>query len=125
MALGTYSSQISGGSTTWLSQSKIGKSLVTMGDLRGAHCHRESWPSAAPLSAKRLDHAARGVDADGGDEDRQVDAGAAKRRELFPAARHRAREAHGVEDPVTQGGAATPFSISSASDANPLARNSR
>src|SRR5712691_9136077 len=33
MALGTYSSQISGGSTTWLSQSKIGKSLVTMGGL--------------------------------------------------------------------------------------------
>src|SRR5712692_8389203 len=33
MALGTYSSQISGGSTTWLSQSKIGKFLVTMGGL--------------------------------------------------------------------------------------------
>jgi hypothetical protein len=27
MPLGTYSSQISGGSTTWLSQSKIGKSF--------------------------------------------------------------------------------------------------
>ena len=27
-SLGTYSSQISGGSTTWLSQSKIGKSFL-------------------------------------------------------------------------------------------------
>jgi hypothetical protein len=34
MSLGTYSSQISGGSTTWLSQSKMGKSFFTMGGLR-------------------------------------------------------------------------------------------
>src|SRR5262245_40081745 len=43
MALGTYSSQISGGSTTWLSQSKMGKSFLTMGDLRdGARSEQSS-----------------------------------------------------------------------------------
>src|SRR6266581_671071 len=34
MPLGTYSSQISGGSTTWLSQSNTGKSLLVMTGLR-------------------------------------------------------------------------------------------
>src|SRR5713226_4249550 len=102
MALGTYSSQISGGSTTWLSQSKIGKSLVTMGGLRGTHCQKESRSSLASLAAERLDHTPRGVDPNRGDEDRQVDAGAAKRPELFPAARHRPGETDGIQHSVTQ-----------------------
>src|SRR5215813_3647683 len=36
MLLGTYSSQISGGSTMWLSQSKMEKSLLAMAVLRGS-----------------------------------------------------------------------------------------
>jgi hypothetical protein len=43
MALGTYSSQISDGSTTWLSQSQMGKSFFTMGDLHDdARCELSS-----------------------------------------------------------------------------------
>ena len=52
MSAGTYSSQISGGSTTWLSQSNTGKSLVVMAFL---HVHRlgesvAGWASSCPLS---------------------------------------------------------------------------
>src|SRR4029450_4754938 len=44
-----------------------------------------------------------------GDEDRQVSPGAANRRELFPAARHRAGKAHGIQNPVAQRGTSTPL----------------
>src|SRR5215475_14446402 len=44
MVLGTYSSQISGGSTTWLSQSKMGKSFFSMGDLHNGDS-KSSWVS--------------------------------------------------------------------------------
>src|SRR6266849_6217050 len=124
MALGTYSSQISGGSTTWLSQSKIGKSLVTMGGLRGTHCQKESRSSLASLAAERLDHTPRGVDPNRGDEDRQLDAGAAKRPELFPAARHRPGETDGIQHSVTQRSASASLFHLIGFGREPLARKS-
>ena len=46
---------------------------------------------------ERFDDRSRPLDTDGGHENRQANAGVAKRRELFPAARHRPEQAHGVE----------------------------
>src|SRR5437867_2688806 len=69
--------------------------------LKGRASHRDRC-CGPQLSAECLDDAARAVDADRGHEDRQVDTGAAERPELLTAARQRAGQTRGIENPIAE-----------------------
>src|SRR2546422_10158331 len=54
------------------------------------------------LAPECLDHFARALDTNRGDEDRQVDTGTTKGRELLPASGERTAETHGIENAIAQ-----------------------
>src|SRR5262249_29889492 len=73
---------------------------------RGMRHRQVAVPPLLCLAPERLDEGARIVDADGRNEDGQIDASPAEGRELLLAARKRASQAYRVQDPVAERGTA-------------------